>query len=228
MRETFFRRGLRLSAVDSLRDHGPHAHDLGADGDQPEPAHVGPQEHADVSGPAPLAAGHALEVGVHGDVAQQWVGIVPPELLGEKARPAGGVHDDAGAHGSLPAIGTGEAQGRGIRLEGGVDRAMPFQHLRPRAPAVLQEHLVEDGPRHLEGLRRRGLHRGREVRIALAAAVEGGEARAPLLDEAGRADGLVDAELAENLVGPGKLRLADVEARKNVPFQDQHAPAGAC
>ena len=103
---------------------------------------------------------------------------------------------------------------------------MPLEHLRTRAPAVLEEKLIEYGPRHLEGLRRRGLHRGRKVRIPLAEAVEGREARAPLLHEAGRADGFVDTELAEDLVGPGKLRLADVKAREHVAFQHQHAPAG--
>ena len=90
---------------------------------------------------------------------------------------------------------------------------------------VAEQHLVEAGARHLVGPRHRGLDRGGEVDVGGGCAVDLREARAPLLDEAGRADGFVDAELPEDLVGPGKLRLADVEAREHVAFQHQHAPA---
>src|SRR4030095_9473398 len=53
---------------------------------------------------------------------------------------------------------------------------------------------------------------------------------APLLDEAGRGDGVLDAEGLEDLVGPGKLGLPDVKARELLALQEEHpaTPPGEC
>ena len=89
-----------------------------------------------------------------------------------------------------------------------------------------EEQLVEAGPWDLK--RARGGCGGgrREVGVLLDGGVVRPEAGAPFLDEPLPGDRVVDPEGAEQLVGPGKLRLADVKAREHVAFQHQHAPAG--
>jgi hypothetical protein len=86
---------------------------------------------------------------------------------------------------------------------------------------MAEEDLVEPRPRHLDGLRRGRFHRGREICILLGSAVEGPEARPPLLHESCGGDRLVDAQGAEDLVTPGKLGFADVESRKPVTLEEE-------
>jgi len=70
---------------------------------------------------------------------------------------------------------------------------------------------VELGARHLIRLRLRCLGGGGEVGVLLDRAVRGDERRAPLVDEAGARERLVEAELAPELAAPRQLRLADVK-----------------
>lgn len=91
---------------------------------------------------------------------------------------------------------------------------------------VAEQELVERRAGHLEGLGGGRLDRLREVGVLLDGAVEGPEARAPLLDESGGGDRVLDAQGPEDLVRPGELGLADVEAGKLVPLQ-QEDPAPA-
>src|SRR6185295_13094877 len=81
--------------------------------------------------------------------------------------------------------------------------------------------------RHLPGLRVGDLGRNGEVGVALRAAVARAEDRSPLAGEPRGRHLVAQAELLEGLVAGGEERLADVEAREAVAFEESHAPSPA-
>src|SRR6266849_4011605 len=87
MGEAVLGTGLGLAPVDRLGDHGAHAYDGVRDRDEPDPAHVGASEHADVARAPSLGPGDALVLRMDGDVAQEGVEFVATELLREEAGP---------------------------------------------------------------------------------------------------------------------------------------------
>ena len=167
--------------VHGLGDDGAHAHDRRGDGDEPEPAAVRARDHLDVARAASLAPGHALELGVHGHVAQHGIDHALAEALGQEPGAAGGIHDGAHAHGVREALGIDVVDGRALGVEDRVQRARPLQDLRPAALRVPEQDVVEALTRDLVGLRRRCLHRTREIGVLGGAAVVRREARAPLV-----------------------------------------------
>ena len=185
VREALLGRGLGLPAVNGLGDHGAHARHGVRERDQPEPAHVGPREHADVPRAPPGEARDALVLRVHRDVAKQGVERVAPELLGEKAGPPGRVDHDARAHRVLHALRIGESERDPGGVEGGVEGAMPLADGHAGLLRVAEQELVERRAGHLEGLGRGGLDRFGEVGVLLGGAVDRPEARPPLPDESG-------------------------------------------
>ena len=221
VREALLGRRARFAPVDRLGDHRAHAHHGLRDRDEPEPAHVGPGEHPDVARPSARGARHPLVLGMHGDVAEQGVHVVAPELLGEEARPPGRVDHHAHAHRVLGALRIGEAERDPPGLEGRLQRPVALADGHPGLLGVAEEELVEGLARHLEGLGRRRLRGFREIGVLLRGAVDRPEARAPLPDEPGPRDRVLDAQGLEDLVGPGKLGLADVEARELLPLQEE-------
>src|SRR5215470_19825962 len=100
---------------------------------------------------------------------------------------------------------------------------MPLADVHAALLRVAQQEVVERRAGHLERLGGGGLGGFREVSVLLERAVERPEARAPLAHEARRIDRVVDAELPEDLVAPGELRLADVEAGELLSLQQEHA-----
>ena len=152
--------------------------------------------------------------------------VVAPELLGEKAGPPGRVDHDARAHGVLPALRIGVSERDPGRVEGGVEGAMPLADGHAGLLRVTEQELVERRAGDLDGLGGGRLDRFGEVGVLLDGAVDRPEARPPLPDESGGGDRVVDAELPEDLVGPGKLGLPDVEAGKLLALQ-QEDPASA-
>ena len=118
-----------------------------------------------------------------------------------------------------------EAERDAVVVEDGVDQPMLFEHPGAALLGMAQQDLVEFFAQHLKRLGRRRLARELEIGVPLVRAVGSPKARAPLLDEPGRRDRVAHAERAENLVGPRKLRFADVEARKSLALQHDDAPA---
>ena len=214
--------------VHGLGDDGAHAHDRRGDGDEPEPAAVRARDHLDVARAASLVAGNAFELRVHGDVAQHGIDHALAEALGQEPGAAGRVHHRAHAHGVREALGVDVVEGRALVVEDRVQGARALQDLGSAALGVPEQHVVEALARHLVGLRGLCLHRAREVGVLGRAAVVRREARAPLVDEARLQDEVLAAERAEDLVAPGELALADVEARERLALQEQHTVTLAC
>jgi hypothetical protein len=149
------------------------------------------------------------------------------EALGQEPGAARGVHDRAHAHGG-EALGVDVVEGRALVVEDRVQSACALQHLRSAALSVPEQDVVEALARDLVGLGGRRLHRAREIGVLGRPAVVRREARAPLVDEAGLQDEVLAAERAEDLVAPGELALADVEARERLALQEQHTVTLAC
>src|SRR5262249_42118059 len=97
------------------------------------------------------------------------------------------------------------AQRDAVIVERRVEQTMLLEHARAALLRMAQQDLVEFFPQHLKRLWCRRLQRIREVGVALVGAVGPAEARAPLLDEAGRGDRVAHAEGAEDLVRPRRL-----------------------
>ena len=79
----------------------------------------------------PSRAGHALELRVHRDVAQDGVHHAPAEALGQEPGPPGGVHDRGHAHGVGEALGIDVVEGRALVVEDRVQRARPCRTSAP-------------------------------------------------------------------------------------------------
>jgi hypothetical protein len=206
------------------RDHGPHARHRIRQRDQPQPTHVGPREHPDVAGAAPLGARDALVLGVDGDVAQERVVLMTAEALHQNPGAPRGIDDGADPCGALDAIRAREAERHASRVEGCIEKALLLAHRDSAPRGMAQEDLVESFPQDLERLRGRGLHGGLEIGILFGGAVGTTEAGAPLPDESGGGDRLFRTERLEDLVAPRQLRFADVEAWEPLALQQEDPP----
>jgi hypothetical protein len=145
----------------------------------------------------------------------------------QEAQPARGVDHGKGAHRAPELVRTGDVERHAPGVEGHVHHPVLLVHLGPLLRGVPEQQVVEPLARHLPGLRVGDLGRGREVGVALHAAVARAEAGAPLAGEP-RGHHLAAApELLEEFVAGGEQRLADVEARKAVALEDRHPPPPA-
>src|SRR5262249_59639932 len=131
--------------------------------------------------------------------------------------------DHPGAHRVLYPLRVGEAECHAVGIERGIENPMALADGHPALLRVTEQKIVERRARDLERLRRGRLGSLREVGVLFEGAVERPETRAPFPDEARRRDGVVDPEGPEDLVAPGKLRLADVESRELLALQQQDA-----
>src|SRR4029450_11307638 len=127
---------------------------------------------ADVSGRAAFGARDALVLSVYRHLLELAVVLVPSDLAGQEAGPAGGVHPRGPARGLLGTVGPRVAERDSVTFEDGVDRPIAFPHVDAAPLRVTEEQLVEAGARHLVSLRHRRLHRRGEVDGGGGAAVE--------------------------------------------------------
>ena len=221
MLEALLRRALPLLVVNRLGNDHAHADHRVRDRDEPHPAQVGTGEHAYVSLPAAFRPRDPLELRVHRDVAQQRILGVAADLLRDDPGSAGGIHHHGRAQAARAAR-VGRGQGHPVPSELHVRDPAAFSDHGPAGSRVLEQEMVELGAGHLEGLGSRGLGRLGKVSVLLGAAVRREEARAPLADEAGGRDFFLHPESSEDLVAPGQLRFADVEAREGGLLEHDH------
>ena len=129
--------------------------------DRPAPAlGVGFDEDIRLVGPGQARC--ALEIAVHGEVAEEGVKPPQPERVRDQAALTARVDDEARAHEALAVLVVRVAHPDGAAvLEAHLEGAMALAHVDVVRPAVLQQQLVKLGPRHLI-----------RVRVALARLAE--------------------------------------------------------
>ena len=223
--QALLRRGAGLAPMRYLGNDGADADDGLREWDEPEPAHIRPREHPDVTGAPAGSPVNSLVLRVDGDVAQERIVLVAAEALGQHAGAARGVDHHARPQRGLAPVRIGEAQRDAVRLETRVEEPVLLEHPGAALLGVAKQDLVESLAQDLKRLRCRRFRGGLKIGVPLVLPVGTAEARAPLLDEAGRRDRVACAEGVEDFVGPRQLRFADVEAREPLALQHDDAPA---